>query len=67
MSKLIFAVILSILLSSCAPSQTFDGTEVTRNIFRYVDDEAGVVCWIYGGYQKGGIDCMPIGETALRR
>lgn len=38
------------------------GWDVVR---RVTDNEAGVVCWYYNGYQKGGISCLPIGETRL--
>jgi len=78
MKKIFLAIIFALLISGCAPptgdspdaSDTKD-TEVvglTDSVFRVVDEEAGVVCWIYssGGY-KGGIDCMRIEETDLDR
>jgi len=34
-------------------------------VFRVTDEEAGVVCWVYIGYQKGGISCLPRGDTRL--
>ena len=30
---------------------------------RYIDTDAGVVCYLYGQ----GIDCLPISQTELRR
>ncbi len=30
-------------------------------VHRYVDEEAGVVCWVY----EYGIDCLPIEQTRL--
>lgn len=42
-------------------SSSYSGT-----IERYIDREAGVVCYIIIGSEKGGIDCMPIGDTKLR-
>ena len=35
---------------------------VRRGTYRFVDEEAGVVCWLYWG---NGISCLPIGETRL--
>ena len=35
-------------------------------ISRYVDGEAGIVCYVFIGYEKGGIDFLPIDETSLR-
>lgn len=32
-------------------------------VLRIVDLEAGAVCWIYNGYQEGGIFCLPVSLT----
>lgn len=37
------------------------GQRITGAFYRYVDAEAGVVCWTH----SDAIDCMPIGETKL--
>jgi hypothetical protein len=34
-------------------------------ISRFVDEEAGAVCWLYEGYEKGGISCLPLDQTNL--
>ena len=39
------------------------------NVVRFVDEEAGVVCWMFSchiGYAgSGGITCLPVDETTL--
>ena len=41
----------------------------TYGVFRMVDPDARVVCWIYvdgASYQgQGGMSCLPLSETAL--
>lgn len=38
----------------------------SRNgVTRYLDTEAGVVCWVFEGYQEGGISCLPVSSTRL--
>jgi hypothetical protein len=37
------------------------------SIWRFIDKQAGVVCWAYSGIEKGGIDCMPLLDTELDR
>jgi hypothetical protein len=39
------------------------GTRIT--VYRIVDEEAGVACWVFVGYHKGGISCLPLNETRL--
>lgn len=36
-----------------------------RWVYRTVDEDAGVVCWVFSGPSKGGIDCMSLSETEL--
>jgi hypothetical protein len=36
---------------------------VDTHIVRTVDEEAGVVCWVW--YKTGGIDCLPLSQTLL--
>ena len=44
---------------------TFDET---KDVHRFVDDEAGVVCWVICEYNTGAsVSCLPIGETMLRK
>ena len=33
--------------------------------YRFIDHQAGVVCWVYANYGKGGISCLPLIETRL--
>jgi hypothetical protein len=72
--------LLLVGLVSCAPkvgssevaTQGANGTWIYSHgirlysIARVVDEEAGVVCWIYTTDGTGGaIDCMPLAETRL--
>lgn len=39
-------------------------------LFRYVDSDAGVVCWVsktYDGLRGTGMSCLPIEDTMLGR
>ena len=47
------------------PDTTVVHRGALTTVYRVADDEAGVVCWIYRGYEKGGIDCLPIEQTRL--
>lgn len=40
-------------------------TGIDQVVFRVVDDDAGVVCWLYSGISKGGISCLPKSSTRL--
>lgn len=37
----------------------------TVNVYRIVDSEAGVVCWIAREYRGVGVSCLPIADTKL--
>jgi hypothetical protein len=64
--------LLVVLLSGCAWSNqdNYSGIPVESypgeyGISRFVDDEAGVVCWVYLELNAGGISCLPISDTKL--
>ena len=40
---------------------TLDGIIVVR----FIDEEAGAVCWLFKGYKTGGLSCLPLSQTAL--
>ena len=51
-----------------------DGVELTKlystdlglsGVYRFVDREAEVICWIFISSYKGGISCLPLDETGL--
>jgi hypothetical protein len=61
------------LLAGCA-NPVVQGTPGTvsqvttggmSTVSRYVDTEAGVVCWLLKTGYAGGISCLPIDETRL--
>lgn len=54
--------------ATCVPTASNEDTNLssgTTTLIREIDEEAGVVCWVYIGYYKGGVDCMPIADTLL--
>ena len=47
---------------TAAPRPAILAADSMRNVWRVVDKEAGVVCWIS---RKGGVFCLPLSETNL--
>lgn len=69
MKKVILALIIlliSMTLAGCEVSHVTETKELASGITRLVDPEAGVVCWVYSGYNVGGISCLPLSETNLK-
>ena len=75
-AKMILIVLLATLfLVACNETPETGGDETAsniimtvdrKNVVRFVDDEAGVVCWMFDrtdGY--GGLSCRPLAETEL--
>lgn len=59
-------IVLMLLLAGCAaPTDQSNYEQLDLKITRYYDSEAGVVCWIYDGYQGDGISCLPEQYTRL--
>lgn len=66
------SVLIVAALSSCSPGEIetstgnpHGGTKVFTGlgrVVRFIDEEAGIVCWVYGNYS---IDCLPINQTRL--
>lgn len=70
MKKLI--LVLMFLLIGCGPADppsknpVFSAeTEVRYGVVRFIDEEAGVVCWLSDVYYGNDISCLPISETLL--
>ena len=36
------------------------------HVRRFIDHDAGAVCWVYKGGFAGGIHCLPLEQTRLR-
>ena len=68
---LVVVLVVVLMLVGCAasgaPTDRLSSNGYGDVVFKVVDDEAGVVCWVYDGIKQGGIDCMPLSETELRR
>lgn len=74
---LIFAVLLilfgmlltvgDILSDESSSSGNVTRTEVglPDYVSRFEDPQAGVVCWVFDRYEKGGISCLPKSQTTL--
>ena len=61
-------IVLLFLAAACGPSPGYEDTKDIGNmITRWQDNEAGVVCWVFVAYNKGGISCLPVSETKLDR
>ncbi|AGM11553.1 hypothetical protein M199_gp113 [Halogranum tailed virus 1] len=50
-------------------SIVYDGVQTSNDVVRFVDHEAGVVCYYFAhpdGYAgQGGISCVPLNQTNL--
>ncbi len=71
--KLRWLLILALLVVGCGAPRT-DGDlpvrgyiRIGNGVYRFIDDEAGVVCWIFKGSQRAGLSCLPLGHTILGR
>lgn len=69
--KVLLFVLVALLvgLTGCI-SEGMNGNEyqnepktVHDNVIRFVDEEAGVVCYLYRGPQQGGLSCIPFSEV----
>lgn len=57
-------LLLLILLAGCAPTEAYTmQTMGYYGVQRFVDEEAGVVCWVT--LNRYGLSCLPLSETAL--
>ena len=62
-----FLLIFILLLSGCAPEGQLDSVTTTgfniigSSVHRWIDEEAGVVCWS----SFSGISCLPLNQTLL--
>lgn len=52
-------IITTLILSSCTAPRSASSNVVSR----YIDRDAGVVCWTY----QSGISCLPIDATTLAK
>ncbi len=54
-----------LMLISCAAPAMPDPGEYQLWTDRFIDEEAGVVCWVYKAGYAGGISCLSIEQTRL--
>lgn len=55
-------LILVVLLTACTSSEAVIEGSMPNSIERHIDEEAGVVCWMY---HSRGISCLPLDQTLL--
>ena len=76
MKKLILiAALLTLFLGGCEVSDSADydslkgcstiQVDSLNTIYRCIDEPANVVCYIFNGYNKGGLSCIPLSDTTL--
>ena len=78
MKKLILIVALLTLffcmyffeVSDSTDSDSMEGcitiqVDSLNTIYRCIDEPANVVCYIFNGYNKGGLSCIPLSDTTL--
>ena len=65
MRRLILLVVLLLVVLGLSGCGSASGDYTGSGVQRYIDNEAGVVCWVYTAPYRGGLDCMPLNETLL--
>lgn len=73
MKKLFLLMLCLALLVRCGPATpttpVIDGDFVLiynsayYTMYRFIDKEMGVACWVYDGLKEGGISCIPLAQT----
>ena len=76
--RLLLILAVLVVTGGCAPMRPVRQEEIGgedlilvyggqgfNDIFRFVDRDARVVCWLWRGELKGGIYCLPLSETSL--
>jgi hypothetical protein len=62
---LITLLIWLLMLISCAAPAMPDQAKPDLWTSRIIDEEAGVICWVYKAGYAGGISCLPLEQTRL--
>lgn len=67
MEKALIVVLCLLLFVSCVPphEDVVDVPVGYNTAQRFVDEEAGVVCWTYIFSAGAGMSCLPINQTRL--
>jgi hypothetical protein len=70
MKIFLILILLVVLISGCGIRvEKIDSVipyhKGIAGIERYMDNEYGVVCWVYKSGYAGGISCLPISDTLL--
>ena len=60
----LLVLIMSCVRETTAPSAVGVATGL-YGVSRFIDEEAGVVCWVYAG-GRAGIGCLPLSQTRLQ-
>lgn len=60
---LALGIVVALIGSCTTPDYRPEGSSIPSGSNRFIDEEAGVVCWTHGAQ---GIDCLPIESTKLK-
>lgn len=59
MKRLAAIAALIVVLVGCKDATTSEASVGLGEIAIWHDKQRAVTCWVYKGYQKGGISCIP--------
>lgn len=73
MTRILLVVLLAFYLVGCAEAGVVQEDTVqaqwavvnegyAMEVMRFIDEEAGVACWVAIGYNRGGISCVPLDQ-----
>ncbi len=69
--KKVLVLLMCLLLISCLGGAPVEDPLMVRSddlpmgVIRFIDHEAGVVCWLSDVYYGNSISCLPLSETLL--
>ena len=68
MKKLLVLVVCVALMVGCGTPVNEERVVIGDgwdDVIRFIDEEAGVVCWLYRADRSAGLSCLPLSQTKL--
>jgi hypothetical protein len=68
LKALLLACWIIAIVAACAealadgPAPESASRSIPSSVSRFIDHDYGNVCYLYRGYEKGGISCVPLRE-----
>lgn len=77
-AEIAFAVVMFIamafLIAGCAAgtepaneeipeNQSAQWTQIGDKMYRFIDSEMNVICWVYVAFRRAGLSCLPMSEV----